>query len=66
MLSIWTSLKFCHFVKSQPFHKQVLVFTCLQYKSLENTTGKEEIAHNKHFLHFPQCSLPVLITFRQI
>ena len=42
-----------------PFPKQALVFTCLQYKSFENTAGKEEIAHNKQFLHLPQCFLPV-------
>ena len=34
----------------QPFPKQSLVFTCLQYKSFENTMGKEEIAHNEQFL----------------
>ena len=37
-----------------------LVFTCLQYKSFENTVGKGEIAHNEQFLLFPQCFLPVL------
>ena len=31
----------------QPFPKQALVFTCLQYKSLENTVGKGEIARNE-------------------
>ena len=35
------------------FTKQALVFTCLQYKSFENTVGKGEIAHNKQFLLFP-------------
>ena len=25
-----------------------LVFTCLQYKSFENTVGKGEFAHNEH------------------
>ena len=39
------------------------VFTCLQYKSLENTVGKGEIAHNEQFLLSPQCSLPVWRTF---
>ena len=33
-----------------PFPKQALVFTCLQYKSFENTVGKEEIARNEQFL----------------
>ena len=32
--------------------KQALVFTCLQYKSFENTVGKGEIAHNEQFLLF--------------
>ena len=31
--------------------------------SLENTVGKGEIAHNKQFLLFPQCFLPILRTF---
>ena len=34
-------------------------FTCLQYKSFENTVGKEEIACNEQFLLFSQCFLPV-------
>ena len=33
--------------------KQALVFTCLQYKSFENTVGKGEIARNEQFLLFP-------------
>ena len=36
-----------------PFPIQTLVFTCLQYKSFENTVGKGEIAHNEQFLLFP-------------
>ena len=38
-------------------------FTCLQFKSFENTVGKGEIARNEQFLLFPQCFLPVSITF---
>ena len=38
-----------------------MVFTCLQ--SFENTVGKGEIAHNEQFLLFPQCFVPILITF---
>ena len=37
----------------QPFPKQALVFTCLQYQSFENTAGKGEIARNEQFLPFP-------------
>ena len=36
-----------------------LVFTCLQYKSFENTVGKGEIACNEQFLLFSQCFLLV-------
>ena len=39
----------------KPFPKQALVFTCLQYKSFENTLGKGEIARNEQFLLFPEC-----------
>ena len=41
------------FILNRPFPKQTLVFTCLQYKSIENTVGKGEIAHNEQFLLFP-------------
>ena len=47
------------------FPKQVLIFTCTQYKSLENTMGKGEIARNEQFLLFPLCFLPIWRTFRQ-
>ena len=59
--TLWKKLKFLKMsvVKSLPFPKQALVFTCLQYKSFENTVGKGEIACNKQFLHFPQCFLTV-------
>ena len=37
------------------FPKQALVLTYmyLQYKSFENTVGKEEIAHDEQFLLYP-------------
>ena len=35
--------------------KQALVFTCLQYKSFENTVGTGGIARNEQFLLFPLC-----------
>ena len=38
----------------KPFPKQALLFTCLQYKSFENTVGKGEIACNGQSLLFPQ------------
>ena len=49
----------------QPFPKQALVFTCLQYKSFKNTVGKGEIACNEQFLLLPQCFLPIWRTFYQ-
>ena len=49
--------------KDEPFPKQALVFTCLHYKSSENTVGKREIAHYEQFLLFPQYFLPVWGTF---
>ena len=44
-----------HYFFSLTLYKQALVFTCLQYKSFENTVGKGEIARNEQFLLFPQC-----------
>ena len=52
-----------NFEDDLPFPKQALVFTCLQCKSFKNTVGKGEIARNEQFLLFPQCFLPVWITF---
>ena len=43
----------------QPFPKEALVFTNLQYMSFENTVEKGEIARNEQFLLFSQCFLPV-------
>ena len=34
-----------------------LVFTCLWYKSFENTAGRGEIASNEQFFLFPLCFL---------
>ena len=58
------------YVVCLPFPKQALVFTCLQYKSFENTVGKGEIARNEQFLLFPHVFsthlkkfLPFLIKF---
>ena len=38
-------------------------FEALGNKPFENTVGKGEIACNEQFLLFPQCFLPVWITF---
>ena len=38
-------------------------FDTLRNKPFENTVGKGEIAHNEQFLLFPQCFLPIWITF---
>ena len=42
-----------------PFPNKPWFFTCLQYKTFENTVGKGEIAHDEQFLLFPQCFLPL-------
>ena len=46
-----------------PIPKKPWFFTCLRYKSFENTVGKGEIARNEEFLLFPQCFLPIWKTF---
>ena len=53
----------CFVASPEPCPKQALGFTCLQYKSFENTVGKGEIARNEQFLLFPHCFLPVWWTF---
>ena len=46
-----------------PFPNKPWFFTCLQYKSFENTMEKGEIARNEQFLLFPRAFLPFLRTF---
>ena len=58
MLSIWTSLNFFHMVTYYPFPKPAFVFTCLQYKSIQNTVEKGEFAHNRQFLLFHSVFYP--------
>ena len=48
-----------------PFPNKSLFYTCLQYKSFENTVGKRKIARNEQFLLFPHCFLPFWMTFCQ-
>ena len=50
-------------MKFNPFQNKPWFFTCLQYKSFENTVGIGEIARNEQFLLFPQCFLPIWRTF---
>ena len=55
---------------AKPFQNETLVtlslvFTCLQYKSFENTEGKGEIARNEQFFLFPQRFLLFCRTFHQ-
>ena len=40
------------------FPKKPWLFTCMRYKSVENTMGKREIARHGVFLLFPQCFQP--------
>ena len=46
-----------------PIPTQRHLLTPVGNKPFENTAGKGEIAHNEQFLLFPQCFLPVWITF---
>ena len=46
-----------------PFPNKPWFFTCLQYRSFENTVGKGEIARYEQFLLFPQCFLSFRTTF---
>ena len=50
-------------VMGLPFPKQALVFTCLQYKSFENTVGKGEIAHKQAISPFATVFSTLLKTF---
>ena len=63
LLMNWKSLKLAYQFKGEPFPKQALVFTCLLYKSFENTAGKGEIAHDEQFLLFSLCFLSIWKTF---
>ena len=40
-----------------PLPNKPWIFTCLQYKSFENTVGKGEISRYEQFLLFQQCFL---------
>ena len=48
---------FCHCRNIRPverYRRSSASSSCLQYKSLKNTVGKGEIAHNEQFLLFSQ------------
>ena len=49
----WSWTRKCGNMRFNSFPKHALVFTCLQYKSFENTGGKGEIARKEQFLLFP-------------
>ena len=53
----------CEFFQFNPFPRNDTFLTPLGRKPFENTVGKGEIARNEQFLLFPQCFLPVWITF---
>ena len=48
----------CMLVIHLTFSKQALFFTCLHYKSFENTVGKGEIVRNEQFVLFSQLLYP--------
>ena len=54
---------FSFWERVNPFPNKPWFLTCLQYKTLENTVGKGEIARYEQFLLFPRCFLPVSRTF---
>ena len=56
---------FLHIYEStyQPFPTQSHLLTPLGKKPFENNVGKGEIVCNKQFFLFPQCFLPIWITF---
>ena len=49
---VWLGTEFI-ISRLKTFPKQALVFTCLLYKSFENTVGKGELARDEQFLLFP-------------
>ena len=51
-------------IEVNPFPKQALVFTCLHYKSFENTGEKEKLLLKSNFSFSPKCFLPLWRTFR--
>ena len=62
-VSFWTSLKFSRLEMAKTFpNKPALVFTCQQYKSFQNTVGKEEIACN-YCRKRRNCSLQAISPF---
>ena len=50
-------------LQNYPIPTQCRLLTPLGNKRFENTVGKGEIARNEQFLLFPQCFLPIWITF---
>ena len=71
MLLIWTFItKFSDKVLTFSLTSPAFLFTCLQYKSIENTVGKGELLMTNKFLLFPVFStfienfLPYLIKFK--
>ena len=45
-------------LSASPCPKEAFVSTSLQYKSFENTKGKDELTCYEQFLHFPECFYP--------
>ena len=53
-----------HFCQDRLTHSHIRTpFDAPGKQAFENTVGKGEIARNEQFLLFPQCFLPVWITF---
>ena len=67
-VSVWNILKFVVWERVNSGYllnstTQSWLLMTLKKKPFENTVGKGEIACNKQFLLFPQCLLPIWITF---
>ena len=66
-IKVCPALKLCnqklYFGLDLPIPTQWHLLTPLGNKPFENTVGKGEIVRNEQFLLFPQCFLPVWITF---
>ena len=60
---VQSTVGFCQELTKLIFSQKALVFTCLQYKSFENSKGKGEIVHNEQFLLLPLCFLLIWRTF---
>ena len=60
---LWNFSELLKDYEKKSFPRQTLFFTCLQYRSFENTVGKGEMLIMTILSFFPHCFLPVWRTF---